>query len=70
VSDIVEATARAFLARFGLDCGRHLSEIVPRIGLTIEEVEVHKFDGALLRVEGIPYGTIVIRETDRLFGTG
>jgi IrrE N-terminal-like domain len=68
VPDIVEATARAFLLRFGLDCGKCLLDIAPQIGLTIEEVDVQNFDGALLRAEGIPYGTIAINRNIRESG--
>jgi hypothetical protein len=63
--DSVSAVAHGFLKRFGEDCGLKLQEVVKDIGLTIEEVDADRFEGALLRVSGIPRGTVVLNKNVR-----
>src|ERR1700724_598263 len=63
--DIVRATARGLLARFGDDCGLNLERVAEQIGLSIEEVEADNFDGALLRIKGVPRGTVVLNRSVR-----
>ena len=64
----VSAVALGFLARFGEDCGSRLAEIAKEIGLSIEEVDADKFDGALLRIAGLPRGTVVLNKNVREHG--
>lgn len=52
--------ARAFNDVYGLDCARRLHDIALLIGLTITEVEADSFEGALVRVAGLPRGEILI----------
>jgi len=68
VVDTVSAVALGFLARFGEDCGSRLAEIAKEIGLSIEEVDADKFDGALLRIAGLPRGTVVLNKNIREHG--
>ncbi len=63
--DIVSAVAQGFLARFGEDCGLNLQEHVKEIGLSIEEADADNFEGALLRISGIPRGTVVLNRNIR-----
>jgi hypothetical protein len=39
VPDIVTATAKAFLARFGLEAGKSLVDIAAQVGLSVAEVD-------------------------------
>src|SRR6266550_5138187 len=68
VVDTVSAVALGFLTRFGEDCGSRLAEIAKEIGLSIEEVDADKFDGALLRIAGLPRGTVVLNKNVREHG--
>ena len=60
--------AKAFLARFGLEAGKSLVDIAAQVGLSVAEVDADNFDGALLRVDGVPYGTIAINRNIRESG--
>jgi Zn-dependent peptidase ImmA (M78 family) len=68
VVDTVSAVALGFIARFGEDCGSRLAEIAKEIGLSVEEVDADKFDGALLRISGLPRGTVVLNKNVREHG--
>jgi hypothetical protein len=63
--DTVSAVAQGFLRRFGEDCGRKLQEIAKDIGLSVEEVDADNFEGALLRISGVPRGTVVLNRNIR-----
>jgi IrrE N-terminal-like domain len=63
--DAVTAVARGFLARFGEDCGLNLRDVAAEIGLSVEEVEADSFEGALLRISGMPRGTVVLNKNIR-----
>ena len=63
--DTVSAVAQGFLRRFGEDCGRNLQEIAKDIGLSVEEVDADNFEGALLRISGVPRGTVVLNRNVR-----
>jgi hypothetical protein len=58
--DPVLAASRAFLKRFGEDCGRRLPEVLPEIGLQLHYRNATSYEGALLRMKGIPRGYIVL----------
>ena len=58
--DAVVLVSQAFLRRFGVDCGTRLPEVVREIGLEIVYRDASSYDGALLRIKGIPRGYIVI----------
>src|ERR1700751_21782 len=58
--DTVRAVAQGFLRRFGEDCGLKLRNIANEIGLSVEEVDADNFEGALLRISGVPRGTVVL----------
>jgi hypothetical protein len=63
--DTVTAVARGFLARFGEDCGIRLRDVANEIGLSVEEVDADNFEGALLRISGVPRGTVVLNKNIR-----
>jgi hypothetical protein len=58
--DPVLAASRAFLKRFGENCGKRLQEILPEIGLQLHYRKATSYEGALLRMKGIPRGYIVL----------
>jgi len=62
-TDLAVATARSFLAEFGVDAGTRLEQIAPKLGLRVVEVNAETFDGALLRVVGQSKGTVALRRT-------
>lgn len=59
-ADPVLAISRAFLKRFGEDCGRRLPEILPEIGLRLHYRRAKTYEGTLLRMKGIPRGYVVL----------
>lgn len=69
--DPVLAASRSFLKRFGENCGRRLHKILPEIGLQIHYRNATSYEGALLRMKGIPRGYVVlssqVRETRQRF---
>lgn len=58
--DSVLSASRAFLKRFGEDCGKRLPEILPQIGLRLYSRPAKSYEGALLRIKGIPRGYVVL----------
>src|SRR6267154_5118313 len=58
--DPVLLVSQAFLRRFGVHCGLRLPEVVREIGLEIVYREASSYEGALLRINGVPRGYIVI----------
>ena len=73
--DLAEACGKAFVAEFGADCGTRLRTIAPEIGLEVVDVDANSYEGALLRLSGACFGTIVLNsrireETRRLFTLG
>jgi hypothetical protein len=58
--DLVAATAEAFLRRFGHDSGRRLEQVLPEIGLELHVRDVQSYEGALLRIKGVPRGYVVL----------
>ena len=68
VVDSVSAVALGFIARFGEDCGLKLQQIAKEIGLSVEEVDADTFEGALLRISGLPRGTVVLNRKIREHG--
>ena len=64
-SDPVAIAGRAFLKRFGEECGNRLEEILPQIGLRLHYRHATSYEGALLRMRGVPRGYIVLSRTIR-----
>lgn len=58
--DPVLVMSQSFLSRFGNDCGKRLPEVVAQIGLELIFREAESYEGALLRIKGVPRGFIVI----------
>src|SRR5260370_27250094 len=63
--DPVVATAQAFLKRFGPDCGKSLESVLPALGLKLHFLGAQSYEGALLRIKGVPLGYIVLSERIR-----
>jgi Zn-dependent peptidase ImmA (M78 family) len=63
--DPVLLMSQSFLRNYGLDCGKRLPEIVREIGLEVVYREADSYDGALLRIRGIPRGYIVVNAAIR-----
>ena len=63
--DPVAITARSFLKRFGEDCGKSLEKILPEIGLRLHYRNAASYEGALLRMQGVPRGYVVLSQTIR-----
>jgi hypothetical protein len=59
-SSLVSSVAKGFVSRFGEDCGSNLEKVAATIGLYIENVDAESFDGVLLRIAGVPRGTVVL----------
>ncbi len=59
-ADPVLVASQAFLQRFGEDCGKHLEEVLPEIGLKLQYRNAYSYEGVLLRFNGVPRGYIVI----------
>ena len=64
-SDPVVVAGRAFLKRFGEECGKHLHEILPDLGLRLHYRNATSYQGALLRIKGVPRGDIVLSRSVR-----
>jgi Zn-dependent peptidase ImmA (M78 family) len=64
-ADPVIVAGRAFLKRFGEDCGKRLQEILPEIGLRVHYRNARSYEGALLRMKGTPRGYIVLSRSVR-----
>jgi len=58
--DPVLVVSEAFLRRFGNDCGNRLPDVVREIGLEVIYQLAESYEGALLRIKGIPRGYVVI----------
>jgi hypothetical protein len=58
--DSVLAASRAFLKRFGEDCGKRLPSVLPDIGLKLHYRPAKSYEGALLRMKGVPRGYVVL----------
>ena len=59
-ADPVLVASKAFLARFGENCGKRLKATLPDIGLTLYYRDAHSYEGSLLRFKGIPRGYVVL----------
>ncbi len=68
--DPVVAASQAFLKRFGEDSGKRLPDILPAIGIQLHYRDANSYEGALLRIKGVPRGYVVlsrkIRENTRM----
>lgn len=58
--DPVLVVSEAFLRRFGNDCGKRLPDVVREIGLDVVYQLAESYEGALLRIKGIPRGYVVV----------
>jgi hypothetical protein len=67
--DPVLLVSQSFLRRFGNDCGRRLPDVIREIGLEVVYRPAESYEGALLRIKGVPRGYVVlnsgIREESR-----
>src|SRR5579883_3023247 len=59
-ADPVVAASTAFLQRYGEDAGKRLLDVLPRIGLTVQYRDARTYEGALLRIKGVPRGYVVL----------
>ena len=60
VPDWPALVSAELLKRFGLDCGRRLSEVAGELGLEVRYREAESYEGALLRVPGSRLGYVVL----------
>lgn len=58
--DMVSLVSQSVLRRFGLDAGKRLPEVASQIGLDIVYRRADSYEGALLRIKGVPRGCVVI----------
>jgi hypothetical protein len=58
--DPVLLVSQSFLRRFGNDCGKRLPDVVRKIGLEVVYRPAESYEGALLRIKGVPRGYVVI----------
>lgn len=58
--DPILVVSDSFLNRFGLDAGKNLPDIARRIGLDVVYRRAQSYEGALLRIKGVPRGCVVI----------
>lgn len=58
--DPILVVSDSFLDRFGLDAGKHLTDVARRIGLDVVYRPALSYEGALLRIKGVPRGCVVI----------
>jgi hypothetical protein len=63
--DPIAIAARAFLRRFREDSGKRLEDILPEIGLTLHHRNATSYEGALLRMQGVPRGYVVLSRNIR-----
>ena len=63
--DPILVVTDSFLRRFGMDAGRRLPDIAHQIGLDVVYRRVETYEGALLRIKGIPRGCVVINSSIR-----
>jgi hypothetical protein len=59
-ADPVVVVSRSFLKRFGIDCGRRLPDVIREVGLEVVYRKADGYEGALLRIKGVPRGYVVI----------
>lgn len=65
VPDPVLVVSEAFLRRFGNDCGKRLPDVVREIGLDVVYQLAESYEGALLRIKGVPRGYVIINSEIR-----
>jgi hypothetical protein len=58
--DPVMVVSEAFLRLFGKDCGKRLPSVAREVGLDVVYQLAESYEGALLRIKGIPRGYVVI----------
>lgn len=63
--DPVLVVSQAFLRRFGKDCGKRLPDVAREVGLDVIFQLAESYEGALLRIKGIPRGYVVINSRIR-----
>jgi hypothetical protein len=63
--DMVSVVSQSLLRRFGLDAGKRLPEVASQIGLDIVYRCADSYEGALLRIKGVPRGCVVINSAIR-----
>jgi IrrE N-terminal-like domain len=68
MSDLARVHARELLRALSIEGPFDVLEVATRLGLEIVESEVSGFDGALVRVVGVPLGTIIVKRSIRESG--
>ena len=63
--DPVLVVTDSFLGRFGVDAGKRLPDVARQIGLDVVYRQVESYEGALLRIKGVPRGYVVINSSIR-----
>lgn len=63
--DPILMVAASFLDRFGQDAGRRLPEVAGEIGLDVVYRQAQSYEGALLRIKGVPRGCVVVNSSIR-----
>lgn len=63
--DPVILVSQAFLRRFGNDSGKRLANVVKEVGLEVFYRAADSYEGALLRLKGVPRGFVVINSEIR-----
>lgn len=58
--DPVLIVSQSLLSRFGNDCGKRLPQVLTEIGLELIFLEADSYEGALLRIKGVPRGFVVV----------
>jgi Zn-dependent peptidase ImmA (M78 family) len=58
--DPVLIVSQSLLTRFGNDCGKRLPDVLGQIGLELIFREADSYEGALLRIKGVPRGFVVV----------
>lgn len=64
-ADPILVLSDSFLSRFGVDAGRRLTDVARQIGLDVVYRQVESYEGALLRIKGVPRGCVVINSAIR-----
>lgn len=68
MSELARIHARELLRALRLEGPFDIRSAAERLGLDVSECDVSGFDGALVRVVGVPLGTILVKQTMRETG--
>jgi len=68
MNDLARVHARELLRALAIEGPFNIQDVAGRLGLEIVESDVSGFDGALVRVVGVPLGTIIVKRSIREVG--